>query len=215
MDSIDFTDIPVPPPPRKGDALFRGDLPDWRNNACLNPTGHDAERGYTNGYRRGARVLADHVIEHQEDQDSLVYPIIFLYRHHIELALKSLILNAPSIIGRPLTPPESQHLGMHRLNLLWQDLKPMFSDVCKAAGWSKLAADDVDGVDSYIKQLSELDLESYSFRYARRKSGAPSLPTRLTHVNLRHFAEMLDRLANYLDGLDAGLSALIETERET
>jgi len=41
----------APPPPRKGDKLFRGNLRDWKNNACLRD---GDEYAYREGYRRGA-----------------------------------------------------------------------------------------------------------------------------------------------------------------
>jgi hypothetical protein len=203
------------PPPRKDDRLFRGDLPDRSNNACLNVRCDGDSIAYTEGYRKGARLLVEHVMEYQRNQDYLVYPIIFLYRHHIELALKNLILHAPYLIDRPLTEPEKQHLGRHRLDLLWQDLKPMLSTICQAAGWSELDATDIEGIDNYIRQLSELDPDSFSFRYTHSKRGTPSLPAELRHINLRHFAEMLERLASFLDGMNTGLSVLKEEKAET
>jgi len=215
LTTFDLDDnAPLPPPPRKGDRLFRGDLPDGMNNACLNSTWGNAEHGYTEGYRRGARLLVEHVMEHQRNQDYLVYPIIFLYRHHIELALKNIIVRTPYLIDRPLTDAEKQHLGKHRLDLLWQDLKPMLSAVGEAAGWGELDAADVEGSDDYIRQLSELDPDSFSFRYTRSKKGTPSLPAELKRINLRHFAEMLERLADFLDGLDTGLRVLEEGKSE-
>jgi hypothetical protein len=215
MHTPDFDDnAALPPPPRKGDRLFRGDLPDGMNNACLNVR-HDGDPiAYTEGYRRGARLLVEHVMEHQRNQDYLVYPIIFLYRHHIELALKNLILHTPYLIDRPLTESEKLHLGRHRLDLLWQDLKPMLSAIGEAIGWGELDAADVEGIDNYIHQLTELDPDSFSFRYTRSKKGTPSLPAELKHINLRHFAEMMERLADFLDGLNTGLSVLKDGKAE-
>jgi hypothetical protein len=54
------------PPPRKGDKLFRGDLRDWKNNACLR---NGDEYAYREGYRRGAQILVRAVEETQNDQD--------------------------------------------------------------------------------------------------------------------------------------------------
>lgn len=71
--------------PQRGDRLFRGDLRDWINNACLNVMGNGDAYAYKAGYRRGAEVLIDYVCQNGRDQDFLVYPIIFLYRHHVEL----------------------------------------------------------------------------------------------------------------------------------
>lgn len=204
----------LPPPPRKGDRLFRGDLPDWSNNACLNVRRGGNPIAYTEGYRRGARLLVEHVMEQQRDQDYLVYPVIFLYRHHIELALKNLILHTLYLIDRPLTESEKRHLGRHRLDLLWQDLKPLLSAICQAAGWGELDTADIEGIDDYIRQLSEVDPDSFSFRYTHSKTGTPSLPAELRHINLRHFAEMLERLADFLDGMNMELSVLKEGKAE-
>lgn len=114
--------------------LFRDDLPDWHNNACLNATWGVDQAAYLEGYRCGARLLVEHVTEHARDQDFLVYPIIFLYRHHVELALKNIILQA--------------------------------------------------------------------------------LPPDVKRVNLRHFAETIERLADYFEGLDAAICSLADAKVE-
>jgi hypothetical protein len=201
----------APPPPRKGDKLFRGDLRDWKNNACLRD---GDEYAYRAGYRRGAQLLVKVVGETARDQDLLVYPIIFLYRHHIELALKRIIRQAPYLVERPLTKLENDHLEQHRLDWLWQDFKPMAAAISKAAGWDELPAEDVAGIDDYIRQLYEVDPRSYSLRYAHSKKGDPSLPRELTHINLRHFGELMERLSNYLEGLEAGSSHLVDLKQE-
>ncbi len=204
----------TPEPPRKEDVLFRDGLEDWWNNACLNVVASGDEHGYTEGYRRGATLLVEHVMEHQRDQDYLVYPVIFLYRHHIELALKNIIGHMPYVLDQEFTQAEEKHLGKHRLDLLWQNLKPKLGAMADIAGWARLPNDDLEGIDSYIRQLTALDPDSFSFRYTRSKKGAPSLPLELKRINLRHFAEMMERLADYLDGLDTAVSVLEEGKAE-
>jgi hypothetical protein len=194
----------LPPSPRKEDKLFRGDLPDWHNNACLGSYGDSV--AYTEGYRRGAELLVQHVVDHHSDQDYLVYPIIFLYRHHLELALKRIISRSPRLLSRELTQEEKAHLQKHRLDLLWQDLKPMFAGICEAVEWDKPEVADVEGADAYIQQLTELDRNSLSFRYWQSKAGERSLPEDLQRINLRHFAEMMNRLVRYIDGIDSATS---------
>src|SRR5260370_16784696 len=78
----------------KGDLLFRsisvgeGEDQSWETNACLRGA---TDYAYAEGYRLAARLIADHVIEKRWDTDFLVYPIVFLYRHNVELQLKRLI----------------------------------------------------------------------------------------------------------------------------
>ena len=201
--------------PRKGDILFGDSVPASGSSAHINITWADPEIGYTEGYRRGARLLVEHVVESQRDQDYLVYPIVFLYRHHIELALKNLILRAPYLMGRSLTSTEEKHRSRsHSLEVLWKDLKPMLTTICKAAGWNKPDAADVEGIDSYIRQLTLLDANSYSFRYVHSTDGKPLLPPGLKYIDLGHFSEMLERLADYFDALDTSLTVLGEDKME-
>jgi hypothetical protein len=199
------------PPPRKGEKLFRGDLDDWKNNACLRQGDDYACR---EGYLRGAQILVQNVREEERDQDFLVYPIIFLYRHHIELLLKEVIKRAPYLIDRELSEVEKRHLENHRLDLLWNDFKPLMGAIEKVADWPELPAQDIEGIDDYIRQISEVDPYSYSLRYAHSKKGDPSLPEHLTHINVRNFGELMDRLAEYLSGIDAGMGAIEDMKHE-
>src|SRR5262249_58382908 len=75
-------------------------------------------------------------------------------------------------------------------------------------------AADMEGIDSYIQQLSKLDPDSFSFRYTYSKEGKPLLPDALAMINLRHFAEMMERLADYLDGFDAAIWGYEEGQKE-
>ena len=89
------------PPPRKGDRLFRDDLSDYHNNACLSLGGDPFP--YAEGYRRAAEILVHYVNDNGQDQDFLVFPILFLYRHHLELAMKRIIGRLPRLLNRELT----------------------------------------------------------------------------------------------------------------
>jgi hypothetical protein len=199
--------------PQKSDRLFRGDLRDWMNNACLNVTGNGDTYAYKAGYRRGAEILIDYVCQHGRDQDFLVYPIIFLYRHHVELMLKRIIRQVPYLIDGHFTEKQREHLEKHRLDLLWEDLRGMLPALCKAAGWDE-ADVQVAGIDNYVRQLSQLDADSFSFRYSHSKKGKQSLPKNLKNINLRHFGDLMKRLADYLYGLDEAVSSLVQSKAE-
>jgi hypothetical protein len=198
-------------PPRKGERLFRGDLRDWKNNACLR---QGDDYAYREGYRRGAQILVQAVEATEQDQDFLVYPVVFLYCHYVELALKEVIRRAPYLIERELTQAEKKHLDDHRLDLLWEDFKPMSLAISRAAAWEELPKEDVEGIDDYIRQISEVDPRSYSLRYAHSKGGNPSLPESLTHFNLRHFGDLMDRLTNYLWGIDVAIGAIEDMKHD-
>jgi len=56
--------------------------------------------------------------------------------------------------------------------------------------------------------------DSYSFRYTHSKKGVPSLPAELKRINLRHFAEMAERLADYLDAVDTAVGVVHDAKQE-
>jgi hypothetical protein len=46
-----------------------------------------------------------------------------------------------------------------------------------------------------------------NFRYWKSKKDQPALPANLGTFNIRHFAEAMGRLADFLEGLDTATSA--------
>ena len=98
MQDDDESVVSTLPPPRKSDVLF-GSGTDWETNACASTI--DNIMAYQNGYRRAAFHLAEYVCDARLGQDFLVYPIVYLYRHHIELTLKSIIQVARALVLRP------------------------------------------------------------------------------------------------------------------
>jgi hypothetical protein len=88
------------PPPRQGDVLFRADDEARNANARLHPGN---EIPYLEGYRRAARHLAETVCETGRHEDFIIYPIVYLYRHHVELALKRLLPLVACLAGEKLS----------------------------------------------------------------------------------------------------------------
>ena len=200
--------------PRKGDVLFSDGFPDWQNNACLNITFGRDYYGYKQGYRLAAIRLVQHVIDTQQDQDFLVYPIVYSCRHHAELVLKSIIGRIPFLTGNALTGSEERRMNGHQLNLLWEVLKQRLPELSAEAGLKNLPAEDLKGLDSYIRQITEVDPRSIAFRYVREQDGGPALPQTLKKFNLRHFAETWEKLADYLDELDSWMAHMEECKHD-
>jgi hypothetical protein len=203
------------PPPRKSDVLFGAGV-DWQANACIHSI--DEVMAYQDGYRNAARHLAKHVCDSGQGQDFLVYPIVYLYRHHIELTLKSIINVSTSILDYTMSEKDLDTLRRHDLTRLWTLARPFLNPTCKLGGSPPLPADDLEGIDSYILQLHTYDPDGQRFRYATMKSKGlkakqrSSLPPDLTHINIRDFAVALEKLADYLDALDMWFGDLIDAK---
>jgi hypothetical protein len=194
------------PPPRKSDVLF-GSGKDWQADARV-ASGFD-DIIYQDGYRQAALHLVEYVCDKENGQNFLVYPIIYLYRHHIELTLKSIIRAAYSLLDQALTGKSSETLTQHDLSKLWAVARPLLNPVCEMADHSAFPLDDLEGIDSYIRQLHEHDRDGQSFRYPTTKKGTPSLRSGLNQINIRDFSNALEKLADYLEGTDNWFGDLI------
>ena len=170
---------------------------------------------YREGYRRGAHQLVEYVCSQSQDQDFLVYPIIYLYRHHVELVLKRLLPLAADLTGEDLSEKCLRDLDQHRIDELWNNFKYFLKKerITKHCG-VEIAADDFAGLNSYIQQLLKIDPDAQAFRYSHRKTGEASLPETLTHVNLAVFGDHMESLCNYLDCIDSQLDRMRELRNE-
>jgi hypothetical protein len=143
---------------------------------------------------------------------------IALYRHHIELTLKSIINIACFVVDYTLTGKDLDTLGRHDLAKLWKLARPLLNPTCELGGSSALPLDDLEGIDSYILQLHKHDPDGQRFRYSTtkpkaRKTRLPSLPD-LKYINIRDFAIAMEKLADYLDALDMWFGDLFDAKIE-
>ena len=210
--------VGLAPPPRKEDVLF-GPAEDCQSNACI--AQWDADWAYSRGFRRAAERLASHVCDIGNDQDVLIYPIVYLYRHHVELVLKAVIKSASELLDRELTEQDLKNLGRHGLWELWQTARPLLDPVCDHADNPPFPAADLDGVDSYVRQIHEHDPDGQRFRYATTKAKGvsrsglrPSLGPQLKLVNIRVFAAAMEKLADYLEGVEGWFVVLEDAKAE-
>lgn len=194
------------PPPMKEDVLF-GPGDDYSRNACI--AQWDADWAYSTGFRRAAGRLAADVCETAANQDTLIYPIVYLYRHHAELVLKAIIISASKLLDRALTAQDLDALGQHGLWKLWQTARPLLNPVCDRANNPPFPVADLEGIDSYIRQIHAHDPDGQRFRYATTKAkGAPSLSPHLKLINVRIFAISMEKLADYLEGIEGWFAHL-------
>lgn len=188
------------PMPTKEDELFLFDESGRRAWFLLVDDLGALELGYAAAYRSAAQVLVDAALNRQRHY--LDFPVVFLYRHHAELVLKNIIKRLLHLLDRGLTEDERSHLGEHRLDALWTDLKLQVKEFNELDGFSSLPALEEAAVDSYIAQLTKFDQASFNFRYPASKKGVSTIPKDFEHFNLRHFAELMERLAHHLEKMD-------------
>ena len=188
--------------PQEEDKLFVAGE-DWWHNACLNYLGDDWEL-YVNGYKQAADALVEHVKQIHGNQDTLVFPIVFLYRQYLELRLKQLIRDGCQLFDQSASFPKK-----HELDRLLAECRPILSKL-----EPPVPASDLEAVDEAIAQFCAVDPTSQAFRYPTDKEGKPSLPADLRYINLRNLAEVMERIGGFFDATAMMISVYLEQKRE-
>jgi hypothetical protein len=185
----------------KGVQLFAPDLDPW-HNAYLTRV-HLPWGLYADGYRKAAELLIEHCDTFYA-KNTLVYPIVFLYRQYVELRMKDIIRESGKVVKNP--HPLPQH---HRLDALW----PVCCDILQERDLP-VSKEDLSRIENCIKQFREFDPTSEAFRYPQTKQGDSSLPSQLEKISLRGLADAMKGLAESLEKISHLLSADVDLENE-
>jgi hypothetical protein len=131
-------------------------------------------------YLHAANVLADTIMRQEEEDFRMANPVLFLYRHAIEMALKALLQT------------ESAH---HRLDALGADLRIHVR--------TKYHQDVPAWITERLNQLAAIDPSSMAFRYAEERYDGSrtlsSVPGEL-YVGVPHLRASMNELFGALAG---------------
>jgi hypothetical protein len=130
-------------------------------------------------------------------------PYMFLYRHYLELHLKSLLTDAGELLDDPQAiPPE------HYILSLWKRVRKLLLKISpESDGEWFVRADEI------IADFDQLDPRSFAFRYPVDKDGKPSLPEEL-FLDRRVVKRMVEELHILLDGASGQISEYMSLKNE-
>jgi hypothetical protein len=142
-------------------------------------------------------------------------PIVYLYRHAMELYLKAIIkagAGAFVLRGEPIIDMTTVS-STHSLQVLLSDVERIFA----AFGWDwdfglphfRSLAD----FRSIVGELQSIDAHSDAFRYPTKRDGSAAL-NRCFRFNLFTFCETLDPIYQMLDGRAYHADETVQLERE-
>lgn len=180
--------------PSTDDKLFIG-ADDWWMNACLDWY-HDPSELYIVGYKEAADSLVETIACRKGTADTLIFPIVFLYRQYIELRLKSLLQD-----GRRLLDCEHKEKSEHRLSELLPHVRDILVEL-----WPDGDIEQIKAVDSLIEQFEQVDPRSTSFRYPKDFAGNKSVNLDVPRVNLRNLSEVISAMSIILEGSATAIS---------
>src|SRR5436190_6431658 len=168
--TVDFGDRELPWPRKGDDPRAIGERS--RLVAALNFSFDEPWGPIAEGFKRLGDLGVASVEETGHGHDYLVYPILFSYRHFIELSLKEIIRNARRLLDKQGSVPET-----HNLAHLWNTAEPLLMEIEEG---SALTYRDVRAC---LARFDEMDPTSEAFRYPANRSGEDALPDDLPNLD--------------------------------
>ena len=183
--------------PAIGDKLFSAEHPTY--GAFLSR--HTEERLYhlTGGYKLASDLLVEQAEAQAWRRRKLVYPIVFCYRHYLELTLKS-VLQQYGPLG-DLTSSWTHH----RLEDLWRDYRKLLG----AVGGETSEDQGTGAVEQCVAEFAKIDSTSDAFRYPTRRRGQP-FSTELEMLDLISLRDTMQGIENYFLAVEGFLDSLTE-----
>lgn len=170
---------------------------------------------YAGAFHDAGKLLVSKLAASRGYSDLQACPIVFLYRHALELYMKAVIITGNNISWLSGKKPliETENLNSHKLSQLVPAIKAIFS----AVDWDWDL--DIEGVSDdrefqrFLEDFEKTDPGSFSFRYPTTTKGDAALPEHFL-FNAIEFARKLDPILDLLDGADLGLKEIWDTAAE-
>lgn len=160
-------------------------------NACLD--NHLNFNQLAEHYLESANALIKITARDRSKLDVYIYTAVFLYRHSVELLLKALICRSNYLLGKDKT--FSKH---HHLLGLWQTLKS--NAISILASDFPMSKEQVQHVETILKEIMKYDPESDSFRYPFDKK-MKRTNSCIHYINVINLYEQFNQLHEYFDPL--------------
>jgi hypothetical protein len=167
-------------------------------------------RSYAEGFRTAAEMLGRSVIAEtqartllQPQEDEVALPLVALWRQYLELTLKALIPELRELSFAPAAPlPYS-----HNLVQMWEMAEPALTQLTDDEASLAVAR-------SVVMEFAKLDPKGEVFRYPVSMKGVWSLAELPETLDLGHFHETMQGVANFFYGCSAAIDATHDMRNE-
>lgn len=158
---------------------------------------------FAKGYFNAASKMANILLTKNHFSDYEAYPILFLYRHALELFLKNIIYKSSLILlFKGINDITPRLYNNHNLIILSEISSKILMKLFRN---DKSIFDLSHKISNICFEFSEIDPNSYSYRYPIDKKGNYSTKHHQV-VNLESICSELNELLDELDTLNFGLN---------
>ncbi|MFZ5865406.1 MAG: hypothetical protein ACOYXY_05970 [Thermodesulfobacteriota bacterium] len=163
---------------------------------------------FTRGYRFAANSLANCLLAKAGFRSYEAYPVVFLYRHALELALKNVIYKGARLASfQRLEVIDKRLYITHSLTRLAEQSRQVLLTRFPQDSALKGIADDIVLV---AKDFDLIDPDSCAYRYPIDRTGQPAV-RETQWVDLEVLSERMEETLEHLDTIDLEMG--IETDK--
>ena len=179
-------------------------------------------KGYSNemsflflveGYKTSTLLLLENLTDKKDTNwlkiDSQIYPVLFNFRHFIELILKDTI-RYYKLFHREINTYQIGFEKEHSLLTLWKTLLPYLIQ-----NTTSIPCEVLNAIENIIEEVESLDRNSFSFRYPfntadnrNKKEIVYSMPSMT--INLTNLSTTIKEAISALEGLNYKAAALYD-----
>lgn len=146
-------------------------------------------RLYSEGYKEAGNVLYKFCVENQYYESWILFPLVFNYRHYIELKLKELIFIGKSYLEEKREFPTNEH-GLLRL---WREYR---NDILPKID-NSIEQSILDNMEKLIAEFNQKDSKSMKFRYPINKNDFENRSLDKPYFDLANFKNVMDKIINF------------------
>ena len=169
--------------PAKGDRIFSSG-----RDATPAPCVGECAYRLGKGYKLAGDILVGNFLGEARDHDNLIYPILYSYRHYIEVALKEIVEDHGRWVGITLSKKD------HNLTGLWK----LFLQI--AVAYHNDPFDEAAlAVSNCIDEFARVDPGSFAFRYARDKRSDALIPLEFGTIDLVNVLDVMNGIQNFFE----------------
>jgi len=157
---------------------------------------------YRRGYYEAGQRLAQGLYE-DRDNWPLRYPMLYCFRHFVELSLKAVIEVYCQLLEKE---PSIELDKEHGVMKLWNEAQQLIEEAVPNTGTS----DDTDrNVTRCLNELNQVDKNSQLFRYPTDRQGQ-SVEGRLPKIDLGQLLKTMENLCALFEGCEMQAEELIK-----
>lgn len=162
----------------------------WPLNACVGQNGGPYYYDdYSIGYFEAGKRLCESLVENHSRVDVVIYPLVYTFRHAIELGLKHLCIVLPKLINENISIKYT-----HSLFDNWNMVKPYL--VKLPDGYND--QEPIQYFEKVLNDLIQFDPKGETFRFPKARDGQLFLQE-ASHINVVVFGDIMLEIYKIFD----------------